>query len=142
MPGNTPILPLATVPAPEVGSSYDMIVVGGGVLGSAFAATFGKQGKKILLIGMFPTHGPPIGIVAKSADTTFTTTGNSANCRLSFIERDLTEPDRIVGELMQPGGYNALKELGLAGNNNSDVFTGFTYHVTATVLLIILGYLE
>ncbi|KAF9954996.1 Squalene epoxidase [Mortierella alpina] len=78
MPGNTPILPLATVPAPEVGSSYDMIVVGGGVLGSAFAATFGKQGKKILL-----------------------------------IERDLTEPDRIVGELMQPGGYNALKELGL-----------------------------
>ncbi|KAF9959666.1 Squalene epoxidase [Mortierella alpina] len=79
MPGNTPTLPLATVPAPKAGSSYDMIVVGGGVIGSAFAATFGKQGKKILL-----------------------------------IERDLTEPDRIVGELMQPGGYNALKELGLA----------------------------
>ncbi|KAF9282692.1 Squalene epoxidase [Mortierella alpina] len=79
MPGNTPTLPLATVPVPEIGSSYDMIVVGGGVIGSAFAATFGKQGKKILL-----------------------------------IERDLSEPDRIVGELMQPGGYNALKELGLA----------------------------
>ncbi|CAO3569091.1 unnamed protein product [Mortierella alpina] len=79
MPGNAPTLPLATVPAPKAGSSYDMIVVGGGVIGSAFAATFGKQGKKILL-----------------------------------IERDLTEPDRIVGELMQPGGYNALKELGLA----------------------------
>ncbi|MCE0480985.1 Squalene epoxidase 1 [Datura stramonium] len=29
------------------------------------------------------------------------------------IERDLTEPDRIVGELLQPGGYLKLQELGL-----------------------------
>ncbi|KZV50022.1 Squalene monooxygenase isoform 1 [Dorcoceras hygrometricum] len=29
------------------------------------------------------------------------------------IERDLTEPDRIVGELLQPGGYLKLVELGL-----------------------------
>lgn len=29
------------------------------------------------------------------------------------IERDLTEPDRIVGELLQPGGYLKLIELGL-----------------------------
>ena len=27
------------------------------------------------------------------------------------------EPDRIVGELLQPGGYRALKKLGLAGEN-------------------------
>ena len=32
------------------------------------------------------------------------------------IERDLSEPDRIVGELLQPGGYRALKKLGLEGN--------------------------
>jgi squalene monooxygenase len=31
------------------------------------------------------------------------------------IERDLTEPDRIVGELLQPGGYLKLIELGLQG---------------------------
>jgi len=31
------------------------------------------------------------------------------------IERDLTEPDRIVGELLQPGGYLKLIELGLEG---------------------------
>jgi squalene monooxygenase len=31
------------------------------------------------------------------------------------IERDLKEPDRIVGELLQPGGYQALKVLGLEG---------------------------
>ncbi|GMH13571.1 hypothetical protein Nepgr_015412 [Nepenthes gracilis] len=29
------------------------------------------------------------------------------------FERDLTEPDRIVGELLQPGGYSKLIELGL-----------------------------
>ncbi|CAI9303138.1 unnamed protein product [Lactuca saligna] len=33
--------------------------------------------------------------------------------RVLVIERDLTEPDRIVGELLQPGGYLKLMELGL-----------------------------
>lgn len=33
--------------------------------------------------------------------------------RVTVIERDLREPDRIVGELLQPGGFNALKQLGL-----------------------------
>ncbi|CAN1777460.1 Squalene monooxygenase SE1 [Linum perenne] len=33
--------------------------------------------------------------------------------RVVVIERDLTEPDRIVGELLQPGGYLKLIELGL-----------------------------
>ncbi|OAQ35449.1 SE-domain-containing protein [Linnemannia elongata AG-77] len=79
MPGNIPVFSIATNPIPKDGSDYDMIVVGGGVLGSAFAATFGKQGKRVLM-----------------------------------VERDLSEPDRIVGELLQPSGYNALKELGLA----------------------------
>ncbi|XWS45103.1 hypothetical protein CRYUN_Cryun15aG0107900 [Craigia yunnanensis] len=32
---------------------------------------------------------------------------------VQVIERDLTEPDRIVGELLQPGGYVKLVELGL-----------------------------
>lgn len=35
--------------------------------------------------------------------------------KVTVIERDLKEPDRIVGELLQPGGFNALKELGLEG---------------------------
>ena len=35
--------------------------------------------------------------------------------RVRVIERDLTEPDRIVGELLQPGGYLKLIELGLQG---------------------------
>ncbi|TIB76022.1 SE-domain-containing protein [Wallemia mellicola] len=33
------------------------------------------------------------------------------NRRVLLIERDWSEPDRIVGELLQPGGLNALKEL-------------------------------
>ena len=35
------------------------------------------------------------------------------NRKVLLVERDLTEPDRIVGELLQPGGVRALKELGL-----------------------------
>jgi squalene monooxygenase len=33
--------------------------------------------------------------------------------RVLCVERDLSTPDRIVGELLQPGGYLKLKELGL-----------------------------
>jgi squalene monooxygenase len=33
--------------------------------------------------------------------------------KVLLLERDLTEPIRIVGELLQPGGYLKLKELGL-----------------------------
>ena len=36
--------------------------------------------------------------------------------KVMVIERDLSEPDRIVGELLQPGGYKTLKKLGLQGN--------------------------
>ncbi|KAI3736519.1 hypothetical protein L2E82_26332 [Cichorium intybus] len=33
--------------------------------------------------------------------------------RVHLIERDLKQPDRIVGEVLQPGGYRSLIELGL-----------------------------
>lgn len=35
--------------------------------------------------------------------------------RVTVVERDMKEPDRIVGELLQPGGYRALGKLGLEG---------------------------
>ncbi|XP_013404628.1 squalene monooxygenase [Lingula anatina] len=44
--------------------------------------------------------------------------------KVTVIERDLRQPDRIVGELLQPGGYNALKKLGL-----SECTEGFDAHV-------------
>ena len=35
--------------------------------------------------------------------------------RVMVIERDLKEPNRIVGELLQPGGCLALRKLRLDG---------------------------
>lgn len=35
--------------------------------------------------------------------------------KVLVIERDLKEPDRIVGELLQPGGFEVLQKLGLKG---------------------------
>ena len=58
----------------------DVIIIGGGVLGSALAASLGKRGINV-----------------------------------TIIERDLNEPNRIVGELLQPGGVEHLKTLGLEG---------------------------
>lgn len=77
----------------------------------------------------------------KAPYNTLTTRGIIANRLISFAERDLSEPDRIVGELMQPGGYNALKELGLAGNNNGYIGIRFTLLVPGmTALLIMFGH--
>ncbi|KAK9387579.1 squalene epoxidase-domain-containing protein [Lipomyces mesembrius] len=62
----------------SIPSQYDVVIVGAGVVGSTLGATFGRQGRRVLL-----------------------------------IERDWAEPDRIVGELLQPGGVRALEKLGL-----------------------------
>lgn len=58
---------------------YDVLIIGAGVIGSAAATTFARQGRRVLL-----------------------------------LERSLKEPDRIVGELLQPGGVAALTKLGLS----------------------------
>jgi len=71
----TPCHPIITLSLTQV---WDIIVVGGGIAGCAFAHEQGRQGRRTLL-----------------------------------IERDLAQPDRIIGELLQPGGYLALKRLGL-----------------------------
>jgi squalene monooxygenase len=34
-----------------------------------------------------------------------------------LLEKSLRQPDRIVGELLQPGGLMALKKLGLLGKH-------------------------
>lgn len=64
---------------------YDIIIVGAGVAGSALAHA--------LSIVKRPHHDKPF--------------------RICVLERSLSEPDRIVGELLQPGGYGALHDLGL-----------------------------
>ncbi|XP_054637608.1 squalene monooxygenase [Dunckerocampus dactyliophorus] len=55
--------------------------------------------------------------------------------RVTVVERDLKEPDRIVGELLQPGGYRALKELGLEGtveNLDAHLVNGYVIHNVET----------
>ncbi|XP_044149158.1 LOW QUALITY PROTEIN: squalene monooxygenase [Bufo gargarizans] len=79
----------ATVSSTSAGDGPDVIIVGSGVLGSAFATVLSRDGR-----------------------------------RVAVIERDLKEPDRIVGELLQPGGYQALKDLGLG-----DAVEGLDAHV-------------
>ncbi|KAK4447784.1 squalene epoxidase-domain-containing protein [Podospora aff. communis PSN243] len=50
------------------------------------------------------------GIAGSAAAVAFARQGR----QVLLLERSLKEPDRIVGELLQPGGVNALSELGLA----------------------------
>lgn len=49
--------------------------------------------------------------------------------KVLIVERDWSEPDRIVGELMQPSGLKALKELGMiqAVNNIDAVYVDGYY---------------
>ena len=51
------------------------------------------------------------GILGSAAAATLARDGR----QVTVIERDLSEPNRIVGELLQPGGFGALKKLGLEG---------------------------
>lgn len=51
------------------------------------------------------------GVVGCAAAKAFGEDGR----KVLLLERDLSEPDRIVGELMQPGGMNVLKQLGMQG---------------------------
>ena len=62
---------------------YDVIIVGAGVAGSSLAHALSTIQRQ------------------------------KAPLRICLLERSLAEPDRIVGELLQPGGVAALEQLGL-----------------------------
>ena len=51
------------------------------------------------------------GILGSSIATVLARDGR----QVTLVERDMKEPDRIIGELLQPGGCNVLKRLGLGG---------------------------
>lgn len=68
---------------------YDVIVVGAGVAGGALSTVLARDGRQVLAIER-ELWKP--------------------NCNDAPT---LVEPDRIVGELLQPGGYAKLVELGL-----------------------------
>ena len=53
------------------------------------------------------------GILGCAAAITLGRQGRS----VILLEKSLKEPDRIVGELLQPGGVSALETLGLRGKS-------------------------
>ncbi|OQV16417.1 Squalene monooxygenase [Hypsibius exemplaris] len=65
--------------------------------------TYGTERPEVVIVGS--------GIVGSALAYALAREGR----HVTVIERDLSEPDRIVGELLQPGGVRALRELGLAG---------------------------
>ncbi|KAF9461143.1 squalene epoxidase [Collybia nuda] len=53
------------------------------------------------------------GIAGSALAHALSTLPRSKPLRIALLERSLAEPDRIVGELMQPGGVLALRKLGI-----------------------------
>ncbi|KAL8144060.1 hypothetical protein V2J09_017092 [Rumex salicifolius] len=114
---------------------FDQYTVGA-IIASAFAGAFlwnflfrrgdedssevGKHGPKVTAntvgdcrSGDGGTRADVIIVGAGVAGSALAHTLGKDGRRVHIIERDLTEPDRIVGELLQPGGYLKLAELGL-----------------------------
>ncbi|NXS19825.1 ERG1 monooxygenase, partial [Mystacornis crossleyi] len=79
-----------------------------------------------------PQYDPEIivvgsGVLGSSLATVLSRDGR----KVTVIERDLKEPDRIVGELLQPGGFNALRDLGLEDTVegiDSQIVNGYIIH--------------
>ncbi len=71
-----------------------------------------KKSKKIQKMKSTATHDVVI-VGAGIAGCPLAFTLGKQGRKVLLIERDLTEPDRIVGELLQPSGLNRLKEMGL-----------------------------
>ncbi|XP_064010346.1 squalene monooxygenase [Pogoniulus pusillus] len=67
------------------------------------------------------------GVLGSSLATVLSRDGR----KVTVIERDLKEPDRIVGELLQPGGFRALRDLGLEDTVegiDSQIVNGYIVH--------------
>lgn len=78
-----------------------------------------------------PQYDPEIiivgsGVLGSSLATVLSRDGR----KVTVIERDLKEPDRIVGELLQPGGFKVLGDLGLAGECISKYKYSYNARVT------------
>jgi len=65
----------------------------------------GEETTDVIIVGC--------GIAGPALSVGFAKQGRS----VLVLERDLSEPDRIVGELLQPGGVQALKQLGMEGQS-------------------------
>lgn len=74
-------------------SKYDVVIVGAGIAGPAMAYALSTS--------------------SALRDSISKSNQRSKPLRILLIDRSFRTPDRIVGELLQPGGVLALKRLGL-----------------------------
>ena len=103
-----PALTRARPPRPRRAQTWDVVVVGAGVAGSSLAFRLGNV--------RISTQAPASGrrrARAGCAHARLRSPAAQEGRRVLLLERELTQPDRIVGELLQPGGYLKLRELGL-----------------------------
>lgn len=70
---------------------------------AASASTSSQNDPEVIIVGS--------GVLGSALAAVLSRDGR----KVSVTERDLKEPDRIVGEFLQPGGYPVLKDLGLEG---------------------------
>lgn len=77
----------------STGAHYDLIIVGGGVIGATLALSLARHVKQL------------------KEKVSSSSVNSSSKARILLIERDWSEPDRIVGELLQPDGVAMLTKL-------------------------------
>jgi len=82
--------------------------------GKAIIPPPGKWDADVIVVGS--------GVLGSSLAVTLARDGR----KVKVIERDLSRPERIIGELLQPGGVNALIKLGL-----QDCLEDIDYHKVA-----------
>ncbi|KAF8312195.1 squalene epoxidase [Clavulina sp. PMI_390] len=81
----------------DASNHYDVIIVGAGPAGCALAHSLS---------------------LIRSASPSSSKSNPPPPLRIALIERSLSIPNRIVGELLQPGGLAALEEMGLGWTVN------------------------
>ncbi|XP_036739067.2 squalene monooxygenase [Manis pentadactyla] len=86
---------------------------------AASASTSSQNDPEVIIVGS--------GVLGSALAAVLSRDGR----KVTVIERDLKEPDRIVGEFLQPGGYHVLKDLGLEDaveGIDSQVVHGYMIH--------------
>ncbi|KZS89102.1 squalene monooxygenase [Sistotremastrum niveocremeum HHB9708] len=84
---------------------YDVVIVGAGIAGSAFAVALSQISLPASYSSKSSKSSEPQSKESKETEK---------KLRVLLLERNLSEPHRIVGELLQPGGVSALQSLNLS----------------------------
>eukprot|EP01135_Chromosphaera_perkinsii_P002472 Nk52_evm78s223 gene=Nk52_evmTU78s223 len=109
------------------------IITAVGAVAVTYVFMFGRFGRR--------KRTPKVPVQSDGTDVVIVGAG-VAGCAMAYalakdgrnvvvIERDLSEPDRIVGELLQPGGLRSLRKIGLGDCVNgidASIVHGYCVH--------------